>query len=81
MIAFRGVDDIEEASREYGRIVGYDMPKAEAWIEVRGWRDPAPLYCISFRSGQVFRSRDWRDTFAKARAQYLAIEKLTGEPP
>ena len=81
MSTLRGVDNIEEISREFGRIAGYDMPKAKAWIEVRGWRDPVPLYCISFRSGQVFRGTDWRDTFTKARAQYRAIEKLTGEPP
>ena len=81
MMSFFGTDDVEEIGREYGRLVGYDMPEAKAWIEVRGWRDPAPLYCISFRSGQVFRSRDWRDTFTKARAQYRAIKKLTGAPP
>lgn len=81
MSTFRGVDDVEEISREYGRIVGYDMPDAKTWVEVRGWRDPAPLYCISFRSGQVFRGTDWRDTLVKARAQYRAIEKLTGASP
>lgn len=81
MSTLRGVDNIEEISREFGRIAGYDMPKTKAWIEVRGWRDPVPLYCISFRSGQVFRGTDWRDIFTKARAQYRAIEKLTGEPP
>lgn len=81
MSTFRGADDIEEISRDFGRIVGYDMPKAKAWIEVRGWRDSAPLYCISFRSGQVFQGPNWYDTLKEARAQYRAIEKLTGEAP
>lgn len=87
MSAFRGVElatdraDIECLGREFGRIVKYDMPDAKTWVEVRGWEDPAPHYCISFRSGQVFRSPNWYDTLKEARAQYRAIEKLTGEPP
>ena len=81
MSTFRGVDDIEEISWEFTRVAEYDMPKAKAWIEVRGWRDPVPLYCISFRIGQVFQGTNWRDIFTEARAQYRAIEKLTGEPP
>jgi hypothetical protein len=81
MITFRGVDDIGQTSREFGRIVGYDMPKAKAWAEVRGWGDPAPHYCVSFRNGQVFRGANWYAILKEARAQYRAIEKLTGEPP
>ena len=81
MSAFRGVDDIEEINWEFTRVAAHDMPIAKAWIEVRGWEDPAPHYCISFRSGQVFQSPNWYDTLKEARAQYRAIEKLTGEPP
>lgn len=74
-------DDIDALGRKFGRIVGIDMPKARAWVETRGWKDPVPHCCISFRSGQVFKGTNWYDVLKEARAQYRAIEKLTGEPP
>ena len=73
--------DIDALGRAFGRIVKHDMPKAKSWVEVRGWKDPTPHYCISFRSGQVLKATNWYDVLKEACAQYRAIEKLTGEPP
>lgn len=73
--------DIDALGREFGRIVKHDMPKAKSWVEVRGWKDPVPHYCISFRSGQVLKATNWYDVLKEACALYRAIEKLTGEPP
>lgn len=54
---------------------------AKAYVWVRGWGDPAPIFVITFRNGVEFTGKDKDAVIANARVYHDTTIKLTGETP
>lgn len=63
------------------RAVGRTWPGARAFVDVRGWGDPAPMYTIHFRNGVQFTDTTQQGAVRAAETYAEATFKLTGEYP
>jgi hypothetical protein len=67
--------------QSWSRAVEAGYPGAKGWVEVRGWEDPRPLWCIQFRNGVVFSDYTKHVVGKQAKDYACSVSRLTGEWP
>lgn len=66
--------------QEWSRAVASTVPGAKGWVEVRGWGDPKPLWCITL-PGIKFEGYVKKEVARQFDAHWRSVLRLTGEMP